>query len=685
MPVSIQDLLRVTELDGSPSVSAQVLKFPNGTVTDNGDGSATYTPAASGQTLFEAVVAASGGDYTTLGAALNAGKKRIFVRQGTYTETGEYEIAADTVIVGESRENTIIDITGTTNRRQKINASVNDVQISNLTFYSSVETDYVLDQGGGASDSAYRFRLENCRLTGGGVRINGSSAEFTDDISILDNAISINATGGGSAIYINGSTSNSSAGKVRIVGNSLTAASGSTPTTPLVYVNGAMRRHGEFSGNKCSADGTNSSCDWIYLYDDGGNDYHGWNITGNSFKGFSVSGTYSLITVRNSAFVGNTLLSCGRVATSDVYAVVTGNKFRATLAYLNGGAFVGNSFSRTGADITFAATVSYFTVVVGNVANGTGQSIGITEPTTMEKVLLADNHGFRGGSLTNSREIAAVYNASGSTIGAGEVVTLDAQADCSKVTRTTTNGDSKVYGMAIASINNGSTEGWVLRRGKTKVLKVNGTTDIAIGDWLTTYTEAGIACKAVAGQTVFAVALEAYTGNDSNGVIDAYLVTPFSLPIGIAATAAECDTGTATDRVVTPDALAGSVHGKKVFEITDHAYTTDLAVADGRLYFRVPAECNGMNLVGCFARVLTAGVTGTTDIQIRNVTDAVDVLSTKMTVDSEEVDTATAATPAVIDATHDDMATGDLLAIDIDAVSTTAPKGLIIGLVFQLP
>lgn len=38
----------VQELDGAPSVSASVIKFPNGTLTDNGSGSVTYTPSGGG-------------------------------------------------------------------------------------------------------------------------------------------------------------------------------------------------------------------------------------------------------------------------------------------------------------------------------------------------------------------------------------------------------------------------------------------------------------------------------------------------------------------------------------------------------------------------------------------------------------------------------------------------------------
>lgn len=110
-----------------------------------------------------------------------------------------------------------------------------------------------------------------------------------------------------------------------------------------------------------------------------------------------------------------------------------------------------------------------------------------------------------------------------------------------------------------------------------------------------------------------------------------------------------------------------------------------IAIGDGQAYITIPEECNGMNLVGAHARVVTAGTTNTTNIQIRNVTDSVDMLSTKLTIDSGETGSDTAATPAVIDPTKDDVVTNDLLAIDIDAISSTAPKGLIIRLRFALP
>lgn len=112
------------------------------------------------------------------------------------------------------------------------------------------------------------------------------------------------------------------------------------------------------------------------------------------------------------------------------------------------------------------------------------------------------------------------------------------------------------------------------------------------------------------------------------------------------------------------------------------AGATDLTTGDGKFYFTIPPELNGMVLSAVFARVVTAGTTNTTDIQLHNVTDAVDILSTKLTIDSTETSSATAATAAVINTSNDDMATNDLIRVDIDQVSTTAPKGLILRLTF---
>lgn len=129
----------------------------------------------------------------------------------------------------------------------------------------------------------------------------------------------------------------------------------------------------------------------------------------------------------------------------------------------------------------------------------------------------------------------------------------------------------------------------------------------------------------------------------------------------------------------------GAFRRPTVVEIPVGSSSSSLATGDGQAFFRIPEELNGMNLTAVAAAVYTAGTTNTTDIQIRNKTQSADMLTTKITIDSTETDSSTAATAAVIDTANDDVATGDIIAIDIDAVATTAPKGLVVSMRFALP
>ncbi len=116
--------------------------------------------------------------------------------------------------------------------------------------------------------------------------------------------------------------------------------------------------------------------------------------------------------------------------------------------------------------------------------------------------------------------------------------------------------------------------------------------------------------------------------------------------------------------------------------VTDPNGST-LTTGDGAAFFRVPSTLNGMNLVAVAAHVTTASSSGTPTIQIANVTDSVDMLSTRITINTNEKDSSTASA-AAIDTAHDDVATADELRIDID-VAGTGTKGLIVEMQFQLP
>ena len=152
------------------------------------------------------------------------------------------------------------------------------------------------------------------------------------------------------------------------------------------------------------------------------------------------------------------------------------------------------------------------------------------------------------------------------------------------------------------------------------------------------------------------------------------------------ATAAEATTGSDATRAVTPDGLAGSdVMGGRAIQAVVFDFTVDIATGDGKFYFHVDQRLAGMNIVDVHAEVITAGTTGTTDIQLRNVTQAADILSTELTIDSGETGSDTAAAAAVISGTEDDLTLHDVIAVDVDAVSTTAPRGLIVTIGCRLP
>lgn len=133
------------------------------------------------------------------------------------------------------------------------------------------------------------------------------------------------------------------------------------------------------------------------------------------------------------------------------------------------------------------------------------------------------------------------------------------------------------------------------------------------------------------------------------------------------AIASEVNTGTDDTRAITPDALAGSNFGVRVISILLND-STALTTGDGKAYIRIPNECNGMDLVG--VRASRVAGTGVPLIQIHNVTAAVDMLSTRVSIDSGETDSSSAATPAVINTSNDSVATAQRLRIDVDDAGT---------------
>lgn len=159
------------------------------------------------------------------------------------------------------------------------------------------------------------------------------------------------------------------------------------------------------------------------------------------------------------------------------------------------------------------------------------------------------------------------------------------------------------------------------------------------------------------------------------------------------ATIAETNTGTDATRAVTPDGLAGSYAGTKGSVIGTVNPTTTVVTGDGQAYFVIPPAFNGMNIVVVGATLIgAASSSGTPTIQIARGRQSTptsaftytDVLSTRITIDASEYNSKDATTPPVIDTANDDLATGDLLRVDIDVAGTGA-QGLLVWFEARLP
>ena len=147
------------------------------------------------------------------------------------------------------------------------------------------------------------------------------------------------------------------------------------------------------------------------------------------------------------------------------------------------------------------------------------------------------------------------------------------------------------------------------------------------------------------------------------------------------ASIAEVNTWTETGKAINPDVLAWSNLWTMWFTIIAVDAATSLTVADWKAYVVVPACMNWMKLIRAQAVVNTAGTTNATTIDIYNVTQTADMLSWAISIASAW----TVGTVWTIDTDNDDVATNDVLRIDVTSMSTIAPKGLIVVLEFMLP
>jgi len=502
---------------------------------DTATGSAKWKVlAGSGQTVVTRIVAASGGDYTTLGAALTAASSgdTIYVRKGTYTESAINIATTNLTIIGESRENSIVSMGANNITLSGANVVVQNLQITSSTgvhTYSGNTQSFFNNVIKTSTNTTATINFSGLDkvIIGNRFELTSASAGFRilygtgDRSEWLDNLI-----------VLSGESSTTAQGVVEIAGNYIkvnnntfrcTAGTNKRPTLGFGKVSGTLM--GTLIGNNIIAEsntggiiiGSSSS----YCTISGNNVY----VTGAALD---ISGTEHCVTANHLSSQTNASGDYGVVVNGGTKHVITGNTLR------GGGssstAAISLAASNTNCTISgngiegWATGISIASGCDTNNITGNNISASVTTPIS-DSGLNNDAYNNTGVPSINEKRHVYMKNTSGGTINAGNIVTFKSVAAGNEVTTTTTAGDDKVYGMATAAILNNAS-GYIQILGKTTLLTADGTTDIAVGDFLTTFTTAGIVAKAAAGDQCIAIALEAYTTNDSNGVLDALLIPP---------------------------------------------------------------------------------------------------------------------------------------------------------------
>lgn len=192
----------------------------------------------------------------------------------------------------------------------------------------------------------------------------------------------------------------------------------------------------------------------------------------------------------------------------------------------------------------------------------------------------------------------------------------------------------------------------------------------------TAYADKGYVYTKIVGSAV-----ELFYENEDGQEVQLTNAGVINVPI---ASGAQVDAGTSNVVWVTPHSINdATIFNTRALVIDVVQYDTEVDTSVGIYYFSAMSLLNGMNLVRAYARVGTAGITGATTIQVRNMTkySVNDCLSNAMSIAS----TATTSTAGDVNTSYDDIATNDLIKIYVTANSTTKPRGLQVILEYRMP
>lgn len=499
-------------------------------------GDQTWAAIAAGQVVYDHIVAASGGTHTTLGAAITAAASgdTIYVRSGTYAESAITSSTTNLTIIGESRETSIVSMGS-----NAITLSGTGLQLINIQFQATtgIQTYSGTNKNILSSTFSHAAGTGGCVFSGTGANISNSRFICTGTTGFRVyqfNSSRGNVTGSYFSLARSSSAGTQGAiefggDHINVSGNYFDVTLGFDVDKPVVGLgNTNTSLNVNFTSNTIYVAGT--AC--IGILSNSGN--VNMNITGNSlygvgFKGIECASTYANIS-SNSIYMSTNSAANYGVYLNGADCLVASNQFYGPGTTAAAAVFIASAIDNTvvSSNKVYRYSVGVHvnsscdnTIVSGNLFSAT-----LTPITDSGTGTQSDNNVSTVASLINTtKRHVYMKNTSGGSLAAGDVVVWKAVANGDEVTTTTTAGDDKIFGVAIEAITN-NTYGRIQTLGKNTQMKVDGTTDIAIGDPITTFTTAGIGAKAAAGDMIIGYALEAFTTDASSGVIDVLLISP---------------------------------------------------------------------------------------------------------------------------------------------------------------